>query len=268
VSTFKQFLRALKDCLGGKNLRQAHESDPRLKQSPMREGFGVGLINSEQISAYANALPTGLDDAKRQEGLTNWWGATDRESALETLGGLAYGNHTRIYAAALDQFLGRTPGTTAGPSENWRTGGLPPPIAEGAELAATQWAQEPPHERIAQTVDQIQRAYRELGDEKHGQYRPADYERGVAAWDLGRLVTVSRMCADQGLIGAAERDGIVAWAGASTAEQFATWDEVAVSYLIGRACLFGWDPSWRGLAAIAAQILDDAASPWTIPLRR
>lgn len=262
-----RFIKALRAGLGKELLRQAPVTDPRLAASPMREGFSCGLLNSEQIMAYANNLETGLGESAVWKGLGQAWAIEDRDDALAALADLAVGRHSAAYATVLARMfsgsaaaLPEVDALAAASRE-----GLPQAVVE---RTLVEWVGDRAELEL-RIHDHLSRNFRDIGSRRRGKFTPTQFARGVVAWDLGRLTTLARLCCDVELLSAEERDGIVRWAGHRLLDQpCQSWDEVAVAYLIGRACTRGADMGFHGLTEIACDLLEDARSPWVLqPLR-
>jgi hypothetical protein len=285
------FLKTAKNALKDEALRRSPQADPRLAKTPLREGFGCGLIHSEQIMAWCDALPTGLDADWIHTGLADYWDIFDRNTAVGKLGKLAAGANAYVYRLAAQELFGAKSLPTLPPlpmpdglpeevresAQSWRDlletlgakpsdvcvpGGATSEEAETLTLAAT-WAVTNKTDALRELTKNL----REIGDKTHGTYKPAHFLVGVEAWDIGRMVSVARMCGDEGLLDWDEVATIVAWVGQATKGCYRTWDEVAVAFLIGRACLYNSGITFNGLTQLSDELLTNPASPWARPLR-
>lgn len=259
--------RALRARLAGQGpLRLARENDPRLARTPLREGFGCGLIGGAQVQAYANRLATGLSDAALEKHLGESWSIEDRTAALLALAGLVLGRHCAAYAGALSQLVAESgavllpPGSLEGAALDGLPAAVIEPVRAGMALDG--------RDLQGRVRGHLAKSFRGIGTRRHGRFTPAQFARGVSAWDLGRLATLARLCCDARLLDAAERDAILEWTGRRVLEQYRSWDEVAVAYLIGRACTRGADLSFHALTETTCDLLEDPRSPWVLrPLR-
>lgn len=85
----------------------------------------------------------------------------------------------------------------------------------------------------------------------------------VKAWDLGRLVLVTRCCCDVGYITEEQAWQYIMAAYECARELYHNWNEFAQGYVVGRAMWNGNDGSLYGIISIAQGLLNDYSSPWT-----
>ena len=141
--------------------------------------ISIGAINAEQTEYFCDSLPTGSDVDEIKDNLSNYYGISDRTSALETLEWLYTSGH-RVYFDAIK-------GVMSGCDTQINIAGL------DMEDAETEY-------RIREYCSNLQGAIDELIEEKFLKQQ-ADLSRcSVLAWDMGRLVLVTRCCFDAGYI--------------------------------------------------------------------
>lgn len=93
--------------------------------------------------------------------------------------------------------------------------------------------------------------------------QPADlYQQSIAAWDMGRLVLVTRCCFDAGYISDEEAWHYIFNARHLSQESYISWEDFASGYVIGRAMWSGNTMSLIGIIAITQGLLKDEESPW------
>lgn len=248
-------IKTLFKALSGKKYRKNPHA-PALNES-VRLGLRAGLINSEQVMAFSDSLTTGLGKDRVSEGLSSAWSIESREDALNTLKWLKDGGHQAIYALAYPIFVSENPQT-------WQSD-VATAIGSSARYAgASEEVRQETQGRAIEMIANLDSVYRVIGDSVTPQYLPAHYAAGIAAWDLGRLVTVARLSFDAGFIDADECGEYVHFAGVETAKRFAAWPKFAMSYIIGRAVWGGNNMSLQGIIAIADDLSKDADSPWVI----
>ena len=84
----------------------------------------------------------------------------------------------------------------------------------------------------------------------------------IVAWDMGRLVMVTRSCYDSGYIDEEEAWKYIENAYKACKEVYADWDEFAKGYVFGRAMWSGDAQFLLGNMGIAERLLADEKSPW------
>lgn len=88
------------------------------------------------------------------------------------------------------------------------------------------------------------------------------YRQPIDAWDMGRLVLVTRCCFDAGYISDEEAWRYIFNARSLSQKVYTSWEEFARGYVIGRAMWSGNTMSLTGIIEIAQGLLQDDASPW------
>jgi len=200
--------------------------------------INIGAINAEQTEYFCDSLPTGSDVDEIKDNLSKYYDILDRASALETLEWLYTEGH-RVYFDAIK-------GVMSGRDTQITIAGLD----EEAEY------------RIPEYRSNLQEAMDELMEENFLK-QPADLAQcSILAWDMGRLVLVTRCCFDAGYISDEEAWHYIMNARQASKKQYASWDEFASGYVIGRAMWSGSNMSLTGIIAITQGLLQDDESPW------
>lgn len=200
--------------------------------------INVGAVNAEQTEYFCDSLPTGSDVDEIKENLSDYYGITDRASALEILDWLYASGH-RVYFDAIK-------GVMSGQDTQISV----PCLDEDAE------------ERIREYCSNLQESLEELIQENFLRQQ-ADLARcSILAWDMGRLVLVSRCCYDAGYISDEEAWYYIMKAHQASKQQYASWEEFASGYVIGRAMWSGSNMSLSGIITITQGLLQDDESPW------
>lgn len=88
----------------------------------------------------------------------------------------------------------------------------------------------------------------------------SDAARSVVAWDVGRLVALTRAAYDCGYIPSDEAWGLIERAYEQACAAYQSWREVATSYAIGRALWGGDDESLEHFIDVSARMLCDPRS--------
>lgn len=203
--------------------------------------INIGAINAEQTEYFCDSLPTGSDLDEIKDNLSNYYDISDRASALETLEWLYTSGH-RVYFDAIK-------GVMSGRDTQINAEGL------DVEDAETEY-------RIQEYCSNLQEALEELMDEKFLEQQADLSQCSILAWDMGRLVLVTRCCFDAGYITEAEAWRYILGARQASKEQYASWDDFASGYVIGRAMWSGSNMSLTGIISITQGLLQDEESPW------
>ena len=179
-----------------------------------------------------------MEDIK--ENLSDYYDITDRESALETLEWLFASGH-RVY---FDLIKGAISGRET--------------QIDGSGLDEDDIA------RIKEYISNLQESLGDLiGYDFIKLKQPADlYQQSIAAWDMGRLVLVTRCCFDAGYISDEEAWHYIFNARHLSQESYISWEDFASGYVIGRAMWSGNTMSLIGIIAITQGLLKDEESPW------
>lgn len=239
-SGLKQFARVFtsEDFLKNPNAPSISESE--------QKALAVGLLNSEQITAYTNSLATGVPRDRILQGLTEAWDIFDKEGAYSTIEWLQKEGH-RVYFAAVYPLL----------TADVRT--------RGTQLAA-QFGEDA--EKAVQYAMNLAECVNERGNDDFAPFNDENMKKGILAWDLGRLVVIARMCFDVGYIDEKTAWGIIKNAYELAVKEYKNWKELSVAYLIGRGMWSGDDMMLNGLYTIARDAFENDGSPWkNIPLK-
>ena len=236
------FFSKLAKAMSNKKYRKNPENKA---MTPEEQLFlNIGAINAEQTMCYCDSLETGLSSREAAENLSNSYGIVNRQTALETLTWLKERGH-RVYFEAIRQFA-------AG-------------MASGIEDSRLE---EEEKTNTYEYINNLKAAADTLL--KRGYIRSkADFgTASIAAWDMGRLVLVTRCCYDCGYITQQEAWELLAQACEKCRTDYADWRELAQGYVIGRGMWAGENMMLGGIISIADDLLKDTDSPWQqVPLR-
>lgn len=89
-------------------------------------------------------------------------------------------------------------------------------------------------------------------------------QKNIIAWDLSRVVYVTRSCAECGYITQEEAWSVINAAFKTAQNHYQDWKSYADGYVIGRAMQEGEDSSLQGILDIVSGLLKDEDSPWHI----
>ena len=200
--------------------------------------LNVGAINSEQTGYFCDSLTTGCEVDVLKENLADYYGITDRDSAAETLDWLRDRGHRFLFDAFKAIYRG-----------------------EGIDCAAmTQDEMESSQEYFMN----LQYALAMLAE--YGYFSDVTElpQISVLAWDLGRMVMVTRCCFDCGYLSEGEAWAYIDGALAACREAYDDWEALARGYVFGRAMWSGPNITLEGIMQIAYGLLHDGESPWQL----
>lgn len=201
--------------------------------------INVGAINAEQNQYYCNCLETEPDKTDVANRLSDYYGIVDRDSALETLDWLLYRGH-HVYFEAIRPVI----------------------CSSCAEFNVDALLEEEKDRSLMEYVNNIKESLETLVDE-HVILGASEFKTiAVDAWDLGRLVMVTRCCYDSQYIGEEEAWQYIMASYEKSRELYNNWGEFAKGYIVGRAMWNGNDFALNGIIGIANGLLKDENSPW------
>jgi len=218
--------------------------------------IAIAAIYSQQQEAYINSLNTGLSKERINVILGDWWQIHNPEEAMKKLNYLrdkGFGFYfPTVYKAFLtddeqekekiiiDGIVPKKQGT----SEEERA-----VIEEDLEKAYSQ-------------QNNLKAAYNDLLKTKYITGKEDLKKYGVIGWDCGRLNFVARLCYDAGYISEEQAWTFIDQAYEKAQKTFHSWQELAASYVIGRAVWAGQEDDNFWIAHYADMLLEDPKSPW------
>ena len=265
----KYFFSTLFQALFGKKYRK--HPDSAVMDKAEQRAIHAGLINSEQIMAYCDSYTTGLTDVRLVEGLGSYWDICSPEQAHERLAWLSQDGHRflydiifRVYSEGALENSGQRVLSALIDSGRY---GSPKFVLEQFSAEASSEVKHKVYsafESAMSLLENFKSVFRTLQDKVNGQYLLKDYEAGILAWDLGRLVTVARMSFDRGYIAKLELCRILVRVDSEMQENFSSWSQFAKSYIIGRASWSGQNNTLDVIISIAEDLMTDEDSPWVL----
>ena len=198
--------------------------------------INIGAINAEQTGYYCDSLSTGGRAAEIKENLSEYYGIVDRDSAFETLNWLCSEGHRKYFDIIKKTILNKAESMG---------------IVEAADI-----------EHVQIYFSNLQEALPELIQENILCSKADLSNSSIAAWDMGRLVLVTRCCFDVGYISEQEAWDYINRAYKVCKENYSSWEQLANGYLIGRAMWSGSNIALTCIIAIAKGLLQDEQSPW------
>lgn len=212
-----------------------------------RRALFVGLINGEQLTAYTDSLTTGLPKDRVFQGLTEAWNIYNKKDALEIIEWLQNEGHRAYYGA------------------------IYPLLKISDQEKRNKLIEEQFEENTPTAIgfaDNLAECIAGRGDNNFAAFNNENMQKGILAWDLGRLVIIARLCFDANYIDEKAAWGVIRNGYEMAAKKYANWKDFAVSYLIGRGMFGGDTMMLNGLYYIAEKAFEDDNSPWkNIPLK-
>jgi hypothetical protein len=255
----KQAIRVLTsgDFISNPNAPQINETDKR--------ALLIGLINSEQLTAYCNSLATGLPQGRILQALTEAWDVNNPDEALSTLNWILDEGHRGTYREILP--LLKITDTQK------RQDSLLELFNELYQQAVERIDRDEEADRIkgefehklgraAGLINNLDACINSYGHDAFAAFNDENMGKGILAWDLGRLVTVSRLALDAGYIDEQTAWNYIRKSYQMAIQEYATWNDVAIAYLIGRGAWGGDSPMLGGLYVVAKNSVEDNKSPW------
>ncbi|WP_373828357.1 DUF1266 domain-containing protein, partial [Bacteroides heparinolyticus] len=96
-----------------------------------------------------------------------------------------------------------------------------------------------------------------------------DLQRGILAWDLGKIIKLSRTAYDCRLISEQEAWEYIEFSDKKCREYFVSWEEVGKSYLLGQAVNYPGEKKFRNVIECYCTATRNTESPWMrTPFRR
>lgn len=218
------------------------DENAHLSEADLRK-ISLGNLYVYQQQGVLNTFETGVKPSVREVILGEYFGITDRDSAIETLSWLAKAPSQFTFSYVYEAFMkGDSAAGRAWLSEDEELKKHPDFLKECLEKLETM---EDEWEDIKD--DDIVASKEEMG------------KLGVLAWDAGRLNFISRLCLEQGYISEDECRQCVDGAYEMTKEAYANWKDYAHSYVLGRTLSMGT----TNMIGLAEDLLENPKSPWT-----
>lgn len=201
----------------------------------------IGLLHGERFTLNAGTLATGADPCAQADVLANAWHIQTAGEARGTLAWLLEEGHRALYPQVCRLLF------------------AVPRAAREREIVLLDELFDPV--RLALCVDNLERAMPDLRASRLVGSR-ADLARGVLAWDMSRAIHVARTAYDCGMQTEAQAWAVIERAAAQVFAQLESWEEVAVSYLLGLAMWGGPGADLLRQLSFARLCLNDPVSPW------
>ena len=230
------FIRKMQKVLSNKQYRE--NPTPENLSNERLAALNVGAINSEQTCYYCDSLTTGEQESEIKENLGNFYDITDHESAIETLNWLYERGH-RVFFDTMKQLYSGT--------------------GEGIDYSMLD---EDEQMSFMEYFMNLQSALPVLAENGYFSDVSEIAKISITAWDMGRLVMVTRSCYDCDYINEEEAWAYIENAHKACKEEYSDWREFAKGYIFGRAMWSGNSEYLTGIMSIAEGLLSNEESPW------
>lgn len=263
------FFKKLANALSSKSYRK----NPKGTSLPKNrlEAINIGAINAEQTSAFCDTLETGSDKSDTQENLSEYYEIDDRKSALKTLDWFLNEGH-RIYFENIKEIVSgshkldlnnddEVNNVITGIGKNIMMKTL---IDEGlSDEEITDMFQIICNNAFSYISNLLDKETTDFLIEENIIKDKSDFsKKSILAWDMGRLVLVTRCCYDVGYISEEEAWHYIEKAHSNSQKLYSNWKEFADAYVIGRATWGGYNMMLDGINSIAQDLVNDEDSPW------
>lgn len=204
--------------------------------------LAVGALYAAQQGAYQNSLETGIRD-ELSEILGNWWGIENHDDAVEELDYLAGKGFRYYFPFVWEAFL------------------LDDPQHQDRVFQQNMTSQKA-YDKVTSQLHNLQETYDELITCGVIASK-ADIQRyGVVGWDAGRVCFLARACFEMGYLTENEAWHYIEEAYRLAREHFSSWNDLAMSYILGRS-MWGGKRSYNSvMKGKADTLLTDTKSPW------
>lgn len=204
--------------------------------------IAVGALYASQQGAYQNSIETGIQDMLPKI-LGEWWGIDSTAEAKEELDYLSQKGFRYYFPFVWQAFL------------------LDDQKAQDEIFQQNMTSQED-YNKIVSQFQNLQETYNELVTCKVITNKEDLKSYGVVGWDAGRICFLARACCEMGYITEAEAWKYIDAAYELAHNEFSSWKDMAMSYVIGRS-LWGGKSSYNSVMKdTAEELLTDEKSPW------
>ena len=117
---------------------------------------------------------------------------------------------------------------------------------------------------LEEYTNNIKESLDELADYSFMKLKQLDdlLSKNIIAWDMGRLVLVTRCCYECGYLNEVEAWKFLDQAYQISIDPYDSWQEFGAGYALGRAMWSGNNLTLTGILEITKGLLEDENSPW------
>lgn len=234
------FFNTLFKSLSSKKYRK-NPNDWHLTADQQR-AINIGAINSEQTMYYCDSLETGDYPKTVASKLSSFYDICDIDTAHETLYWFMDEGHRHAYEKIKVLFASSM-------INGWRN---------KLNMDDTDI------DTVITHLSNLDSAFQVVIDNGFIKDKAAFGDIDIMAWDMGRLVNVTRACVDCGYITADEAWPIIAAAYANCKDIYENWEQFAQGYIVGRAMWGGNNMTLLGIISITEKLKADSESPWNL----
>lgn len=174
----------------------------------------IGLISSIQTGLFVDSLETGISKDKLRQLLAEVPQLKQESFITEMLTFLQNEGERTAYSILLPYLLSSDSENEIESTLRKRFFGIESFIERARHL---HWFMRYIHEKNVVSIEK------------------EDFERGILAWDMGELITLTRMALETGYIDEQTTWDYIRFAGEKCRQTFKNWEEIGKSYLIGQA---------------------------------
>lgn len=190
---------------------------------------------------FVNTLASGEEKETLEEGLSDWWDVTDRDSAIQTLSWLLEEGHRKKADYILDVIRKH-------------------PWYQCREYLAEHAANEEEADELIAKYYDIKKMQRFLLQE--GIFQAEELPASIAGWDYVRAVSVGRWCYECGYITEAELWNLAEQVKNNARQVFSSWIAYGMSFAFGRGVWRGEEDDCATGLELTETLVNDTDSPW------
>ena len=204
--------------------------------------IAIGAMYASQQGAYQNSIETGIPDMLPKI-LGEWWGIETTEDARKELDYLCQKGYRYYFPFVYQAFLLDKP-------------------EEQDEIFQQNMTSQEDYDKIVMQFQNLQETYEELLSYKVIVSKEDLKRYGVAGWDAGRICFLARACCEMDYISEADAWRYIDVAYDMAHSAFSSWNDMAMSYVIGRS-LWGGKSAYNSvMKSTADELLTHENSPW------
>ena len=244
-----KFIQKASKAMSSKKYRK--NTDGSSLNKTQQSALNIGAINSEQTMYFADSLKTGDSKASLASNLAQYYEISPSLTpASEVLTWLCEEGH-RVYFEAMKHDFAKSE------NKEW--------MKKAEELFSED------QEKFVKCIgymNNLEESIPTLIKRGYISSRIDLEKKSISAWDMGRLVNISRCCLDCEYITESEAWDFINKAYNESKQTYKDWNDFAGAYIIGRAMWAGDNMMLNGIMGIAGDLLTDTESPWVIsPLK-
>ena len=226
-------------------------SGAKYRKNPSGEGLSgerlccvnIGAINGEQTMFYTDSLATGDSRQALATNLMEYYGISPAEEPAESVLDWLRDEGHRCYFDSMKKVFASS--------------GI-----NGWQDAANDLYDGEQKTKCIEFLNNLEETLPALIEGGFVESRAALSDVSVIAWDMGRLVNITRCCYDCKYISEETAWEYIFEARKKSVVDYANWKDFSAGYVVGRAMWGGNNLSLSGIMGIANGLVDDDDSPW------